>query len=121
MPTQIATQITTAVLGPKPERTSCSGNAVMPLLPGSTPQRQPTHSDADFDQPSHPFALEHNVPLVTMTPKDGSMEVWLGTHVFGASAQESSQHGKRASGRIKAGVPRKAGGRRQGAQPSHGE
>lgn len=96
----IATQITTAVLGPKPKWTFCSANSAMPPLPGASPQRQPVHSDADFAHPTHPFALVVNVPLVSMTPENGSTEVWLGTHSpYGVESQEGA-HGDRASGRI---------------------
>ena len=73
----------------------------MPPIQGSTPQRQPVHSDADFAYPQHPFALVVNVPLVDMTPHNGSTEVWLGTHnKHGLEAQEGA-HGDRASGRIR--------------------
>ncbi|TDZ74598.1 Kanamycin B dioxygenase [Colletotrichum trifolii] len=96
----IATQITSSVLGPRPKWTFCSANSAMPPLPGSLPQRQPVHSDADFSHPSHPFALVTNIPLVRMTPTNGSTEVWLGTHSSDASAQEGA-HGERASGRIR--------------------
>ncbi|KAL2134549.1 hypothetical protein VTI74DRAFT_11521 [Chaetomium olivicolor] len=96
----IATQITSNVLGPRPKWTFCSANAAMPPLPGASPQRQPVHSDADFAHPSHPFALVVNVPLVTMTPENGSTELWLGTHNEGIDSQEGA-HGERASGRIK--------------------
>ncbi|KAK6083249.1 phytanoyl-CoA dioxygenase [Seiridium cupressi] len=96
----IATQVTSAVLGPRPKWTSCSANAAMPSLLGARPQRQPVHSDADFAQPTHPFALVVNVPLVSMTPENGSTEVWLGSHTTDATAQEGA-HGERVSGRIK--------------------
>ncbi|KAI7778756.1 phytanoyl- dioxygenase [Diaporthe eres] len=96
----IATQITSTVLGPRPKWTFCSANSAMPPLPGASPQRQPVHSDADFDHPSHPFALVVNIPLVTMTPENGSTELWLGTHTADISAQEG-KHGERSSGRIK--------------------
>ncbi|KAL6872056.1 hypothetical protein J3F83DRAFT_733650 [Trichoderma novae-zelandiae] len=96
----IATQVTSAVLGPRPRWTFCSANSAMPRLPGASPQRQPVHSDADFAHPAHPFALVVNVPLVTMTPENGSTEVWLGTHSTDMSHQEGA-HGERASGRIK--------------------
>ncbi|OTA63198.1 hypothetical protein K449DRAFT_368963 [Hypoxylon sp. EC38] len=97
----IATQITTAVLGPRPKWTFCSANSAMPPLPGGKPARQPVHSDADFRHPDHPFALVVNVPLVTMTPENGSTEIWLGTHNHetGVDGQEGA-HGERASGRI---------------------
>ena len=94
----IATQITSAVLGPRPKWTFCSANAALPLP--SSPQRQPVHSDADFAHPDHPFALVVNVPLISMTPDNGSTEIWLGTHTADISAQEGA-HGDRASGRIK--------------------
>ncbi|KAM5354252.1 hypothetical protein ACJ41O_000902 [Fusarium nematophilum] len=96
----IATQITSAVLGPRPKWTFCSANSAMATLPGQAPQRQPVHSDADFAHPDHPFALVVNIPLVTATPENGSTEIWLGTHnAFGLAAQEGT-HGERASGRI---------------------
>lgn len=69
-------------------------------MSGVKPQRQPVHADADFAYPAHPFALVVNVPLVTMTPENGSTEVWLGTHTGDLSQQEGA-HGERASGRIK--------------------
>jgi hypothetical protein len=62
----IATQITSAVLGPRPKLTFCSGNSAMPLVAGSAPVRQPVHSDADFAHPDHAFALVVNVPLIDM-------------------------------------------------------
>ena len=99
----IATQITTAMLGPKPKWTFCSGNTALPPVEGTEPQRQPVHADADFAHPTHPFALVVNVPLITFTPENGSTEIWLGTHtgeLSGLQVQEGL-HGERASGRIK--------------------
>ncbi|KAK1595064.1 uncharacterized protein LY79DRAFT_668276 [Colletotrichum navitas] len=99
----VATQITSSVLGPRPKLTFLSANSAMPTSPSRPPQRQPVHSDADFAHPSHPFALVVNVPLVTMTPANGSTELWLGTHAAAdayAAAQEGA-HGDRASGRIR--------------------
>lgn len=72
----------------------------MPPTPESPPQRQPVHSDADFAHPSHTFALVVNVPLITMSPQNGSTEIWLGTHHSSIADQEGA-HGERASGRIK--------------------
>ncbi|KAI0909077.1 hypothetical protein F4823DRAFT_452116 [Ustulina deusta] len=98
----VATQITSAVLGPRPKWTFCSGNTAMPPVPGRSPQRQPVHADADFAHPDHPFALVINVPLVDMTPHNGSTEVWLGTHIgMGGIEAQQGAHGERASGRIK--------------------
>ncbi len=99
----IAGQITTAMLGPKPTWTFCSGNTALPPVEGIEPQRQPVHSDADFAHPTHPFALVVNVPLIPFVPENGSTEIWLGTHtgeLSGLQVQDSA-HGERASGRIK--------------------
>ncbi|RSL63034.1 hypothetical protein CEP54_005399 [Fusarium duplospermum] len=105
----IATQITTAMMGPRPKWTFCSANSAIATLLGSTPQRQPVHSDADFAHPDHPFALVVNVPLVTATPENGSTEIWLDTHNnFGLDAQEGT-HGERASGRVREDLLRQRG------------
>lgn len=99
---KIATQITSSILGPRPKWTFCSANSAMPpSSPDSPPQRQPVHSDADFDHPHHPFALVVNVPLVTMTPHNGSTELWLGTHHLSDLSAQEGAHGERASGRIR--------------------
>jgi len=94
------TQVTSATLGPHPRLTFISVNTALPPTADSPPLSQPTHSDADFDFPQSPFALVANIPLVTMTPKNGSTEIWLGTHNFGVDVQEGA-HGERTSGRIK--------------------
>lgn len=73
----------------------------MPPTPENPPTSQPVHTDADFDHPSHPFAYVVNVPLITMTPENGSTEVWLGTHQDTDLSYQEGQHGERASGRIK--------------------
>jgi ectoine hydroxylase-related dioxygenase (phytanoyl-CoA dioxygenase family) len=59
------------------------------------------HSDADFAHPENPFAHVINVPLITMTPENGSTEVWLGTHQETGLHVQEGLHGERASGRIK--------------------
>ncbi|KAF2108063.1 phytanoyl-CoA dioxygenase family protein [Lophiotrema nucula] len=97
----IVTQVTSTALGPKPSFRFISGNTALPPSPESPPKSQPTHNDADFDHPSIPFALVINVPLVTMTPENGSTEVWLGTHNGTTIADQEGAHGDRASGRIK--------------------
>lgn len=89
----------------------------MPPLPGASPQRQPVHSDADFSHPSHPFALVVNIPLVAMTPENGSTELWLGTHTADVSAQEG-KHGERTSGRIKEDILAERRGVRSPSQTS---
>ena len=97
----IATQITSTALGPKPKWTFCSGNTAMPPTPKVPPASQPVHTDADFHHPDHPFALVINVPLITMTPENGSTEIWLGTHQDTGLHMQEGLHGERASGRIK--------------------
>lgn len=74
----------------------------MPPTPEYPPASQPVHSDADFQHPDHPFALVINVPLITMTPENGSTEIWLGTHRDTGLNVQEGLHGERASGRIKA-------------------
>ncbi|KUL83465.1 hypothetical protein ZTR_10936 [Talaromyces verruculosus] len=100
----IATQITSTALGPLPKWTFCSGNTAMPPTAEHPPSSQPVHSDADFAHPTHPFAYVINVPLITMTPENGSTEVWLGTHTDSGLHVQEGLHGERASGRIKSDV-----------------
>ncbi|XP_014562599.1 hypothetical protein COCVIDRAFT_32476 [Bipolaris victoriae FI3] len=97
----IVTQVTSTKLGPRPSLRFMSGNTALPPTETSPPASQPTHNDADFDHPSIPFALVINVPLVTMTPENGSTEIWLGTHNNTTIADQEGEHGDRASGRIK--------------------
>ncbi|GKZ18225.1 hypothetical protein AbraIFM66951_000398 [Aspergillus brasiliensis] len=97
----IATQITSSALGPRPKWTFCSGNSAMPPTAEHPPMSQPVHSDADFAHPFHTFAYVINVPLITMTPENGSTEVWLGTHTDTGLHVQEGLHGERASGRIK--------------------
>lgn len=73
----------------------------MPPTEEHPPASQPVHSDADFDHPAHPFALVINIPLITMTPKNSSTELWLGTHTDTGLHIQDGLHGERASGRIK--------------------
>ena len=98
----IVAQVTSTHLGPRPKWTFNSANAALPSGADKkiAPLSQPTHTDAYFDHPRHPFALVLSVPLVTMTPENGATEVWLGTHtimsgpelMFGAS-RESGEVG----------------------------
>jgi ectoine hydroxylase-related dioxygenase (phytanoyl-CoA dioxygenase family) len=73
----------------------------MPATDDIPPQRQPVHADADFQHPSHPFALVVNVGLIDMNPNTGSTEIWLGTHNGTNIADQEGAHGERASGRIR--------------------
>ncbi|ORY09617.1 phytanoyl-CoA dioxygenase family protein [Clohesyomyces aquaticus] len=97
----IITQVTSTVLGPFPSLRFVSGNTALPPTPTSPPTAQPTHSDADFDHPSIPFSLVVNVPLITMTPENGSTEIWLGTHADTSINDQEGVRGDRASGTIK--------------------
>ncbi|KAG9198074.1 hypothetical protein G6514_000576 [Epicoccum nigrum] len=110
----IVTQVTSTCLGPRPVLRFISGNTALPPTPDSPPSSQPTHSDADFDHLPIPFALVVNIPLVTMTPENGSTEIWLGTHAATTVADQAGAHGDRASGRI---VPSLLEARRAGRAP----
>lgn len=74
--------ISQAVLGPKPHNCFYSGNTALP-----SEKRQPVHRDVgnQFTEDGKPmpcFALVVNVPVVDMTPQNGSTEIWPGTHVI---------------------------------------
>lgn len=73
----------------------------MPPTADCPPTSQPVHSDADFDHPTYPFAYVVNIPLIEMTPENGSTEIWLGTHINSGLHVQEGMHGDRASGRIK--------------------
>lgn len=105
------------MLGPRPKWTFCSGNTAMPPTEETPPTSQPVHSDADFDHPTHPFALVVNVPLTTMTPENGSTELWLGTHNDSGPHVQAGLHGERNSGRIKPSVLEKRRAIRPPCQP----
>ena len=96
----LARQVVHSVLGPQSRLAFISGNSAMPPTPESPPQSQPVHSDADFNHPDCPFALVVNIPLVDMTPENGSTEIWLGTHSLSNVNAQEGAHGERASGRI---------------------
>lgn len=117
-PDPIVTQITSTCLGPQPVLRFVSGNTALPPTSESPPASQPIHNDADFDHLPVLFALVVNVPLITMTPENGSTggfaqlltldvdanvwtEIWLGTHRDTTIADQEGAHGERASGRIK--------------------
>jgi len=58
-----------------------------------------------------------NVPLVEMTPENGSTEVWLGSHLISGKAVQEGDHGERASGRIKPNLLAKRAEERPCSQP----
>ncbi|GJD05659.1 Kanamycin B dioxygenase [Galdieria sulphuraria] len=74
---EFAIQVTEAVLGKGVKLNFYSGNTAVPST-----LRQPVHSDSNFQHPNEPFGLVVNIPLITMTPENGSTEVWPGTHTF---------------------------------------
>lgn len=76
-----AVDVTSAVLGDGVKNAFYSGNT---CLPNDT--RQPLHVDIGQLWPglqeAHPaYALVVNVPVVDMTPQNGSTELWPGTHL----------------------------------------
>lgn len=73
--------VTRAVLGPGVKNSYYSGNTA---VPGGHP-RQPVHPDVaqlwpNLAHPTPAFGLVVNVPVVDMTPENGSTEIWPGTH-----------------------------------------
>lgn len=92
----LATNLTTSFLGGRPTMSFISSNAAV-----KAEQGQPVHCDADFDHPNIPFAAVVNVGLIDMEPKNGSTELWLGTHKNASIDDQQGAHGERASGRIK--------------------
>lgn len=73
--------VTKAVLGPGVKNAFDSGNTA---VPGAT-QRQPVHPDVaqlwpGLKHATPAFGLVVNVPVVDMTPENGSTEIWPGTH-----------------------------------------
>ncbi|OCL05975.1 phytanoyl-CoA dioxygenase family protein [Glonium stellatum] len=97
----IVTQVTSTTLGPFPLVSFISGNTAFPPATTSLPTSQPTQTDAAFDHLDLPFSLVVNIPLTTMTPENGSTELWLGTHSITTLGCQEGVHGDRASGRIK--------------------
>jgi hypothetical protein len=72
-----AAAILNATLGPKPVIHYANGNTAL----GPATGRQPVHSDCDFAHPiTFPFAHVINIPLVDVSPDNGSTEVCPGSH-----------------------------------------
>jgi hypothetical protein len=72
--------VTSALLGPGLKNAYYSGNTA---LPGRS--RQPVHPDVaqlwpGLEVATPPFGFVINVPVIDMTPENGSTEVWPGTH-----------------------------------------
>jgi Phytanoyl-CoA dioxygenase (PhyH) len=77
----IVIAVTKSILGPKPQNSFYSGNTA---LPGGT--RQPVHPDTaqlwpDLPTATPAFGLVVNVPVVDMDERNGSTEIWPGTHL----------------------------------------
>lgn len=73
--------VTHALLGDGLHNGFYSGNTAVP----GAGQRQPIHADSGQLWPNltvvpPPYALVVNVPVVEMTPENGSTEIWSGTH-----------------------------------------
>jgi ectoine hydroxylase-related dioxygenase (phytanoyl-CoA dioxygenase family) len=73
--------VSKAMLGPGVKNNDYTGNTA---LPGG--QKQPVHPDIgqlwpNLETPTPPFALVVNVPVVDVSPQNGSTELWPGTHL----------------------------------------
>ena len=73
-------QVTKAMLGSGVKNNFYSGNTA---LPGE--RTQPVHPDVpqlwpDLESATPPFGYVVNIPVVDMTPENGSTELWPGTH-----------------------------------------
>jgi ectoine hydroxylase-related dioxygenase (phytanoyl-CoA dioxygenase family) len=73
--------VTKAVLGPGLKNDFYSGNTAV-----RSEQRQPVHADvgqlwSNLEVATPAFGLVINVPVVDMSPENGSTEIWPGTHL----------------------------------------
>jgi ectoine hydroxylase-related dioxygenase (phytanoyl-CoA dioxygenase family) len=74
--------VTKAMLGPGLYNGFYSGNTTIP----GVGQRQPVHVDTgqlwpNLSAATPPFSFVVNIPVVDMTPANGSTELWPGTHL----------------------------------------
>jgi ectoine hydroxylase-related dioxygenase (phytanoyl-CoA dioxygenase family) len=74
--------VSRAILGPGAKLTAYTGNTATP----HGGQRQPVHPDIgqlwpDLEVATPPFCLVINLPMVDMSPENGSTEIWPGTHL----------------------------------------
>lgn len=72
---RFVSDVTECILGPKPVVRFYSSNTAF-----RGTKRQPVHIDTDFEFKDHCFGLCVNTNLVTVTPKNGSTELWPGSH-----------------------------------------
>ena len=78
----IVITVTHALLGDGLHNGFYSGNTAV----GGSGQRQPVHADVGqlwpgLEVATPPFGLVVNIPVVDMSPENGSTEVWPGTHL----------------------------------------
>ena len=78
---EFAIEVTHALLGDGVKNGYYSGNTAMP----NSTSRQPPHADSGqlwpgLKEATPPYGLVVNVPLVDMSAKNGSTEIWPGTH-----------------------------------------
>ncbi|WWC88373.1 uncharacterized protein L201_003284 [Kwoniella dendrophila CBS 6074] len=71
-----ASTVLTNILGPKPELHYVRSNTLI----GHAPERQDVHKDIKGKHLPVPTAIAMNVCLIDAHAKNGSTEVWLGTH-----------------------------------------
>ena len=77
---EYAIQVTHPILGDGMFNAFYSGNTALP-----SKDRQPVHADIGHLWPNQthvhpPYSIVVNVPLVDVTPENGSTEIWPGTH-----------------------------------------
>lgn len=71
----IACSILKSILGPDIVCHYANGNTAL-----KANGRQPVHSDIDKPHPLFPFAYALNIPLCDVSLKNGSTEIWVGSH-----------------------------------------
>lgn len=71
----VAVTVLSAILGPHPVCHYANGNTAL-----KAKGRQPVHSDIEKPHPLYPFAYAINIPLCDTSVKNGSTEVWVGSH-----------------------------------------
>lgn len=80
---RLAIQLIEHIIGPYPQLSYATSNIALPRSQG----RQAVHSDYYCSHPEFPAFLEACIFLDTVSPRNGSTELWLGTH-HGASKND---------------------------------
>ena len=70
-----AAAVMTNIFGPRPQLRYIRTNTLV----GDTAGRQVVHKDCQFEHEFAPFHMALNIPLVDVSPQNGSTELWLGT------------------------------------------